>query len=178
MRSHEMTGSVSGLTRSPGAAPWPAPVTRRRWVTAPDGQVAPLDLPAGPPPGLGGLPFEAREIELAEASLLCLYTNGVIGERHIDADTALTKLGAALTRPADALERTCRAVVDSLVPSRPSDDVASWPLPLEPASLPGRRTRVLHPRDTHGCARTPASAVSTVSLAFRLPTVSRSPSPG
>ncbi|QTD96583.1 SpoIIE family protein phosphatase [Streptomyces cyanogenus] len=118
-------------------------------VTAPDGLVAPLDLPAGPPLGLGGLPFEAREIDLAEGSLLCLYTNGLIGERHIDADTALTKLCAALTRPADALERTCQAVVDSLVPARPSDDVAlliartrtlppddvaSWQLPLEPAS--------------------------------------------
>ncbi|MEV0186653.1 SpoIIE family protein phosphatase [Streptomyces sp. NPDC050625] len=118
-------------------------------VTAPDGQVTPLDLPAGPPLGLGGLPFEAREIELAEGSLLCLYTNGLIGERHIAADTALNKLRAALTRPTDALERTCQAVVDSLVPSRPSDDVAlliartrilppddvaSWRLPLEPAS--------------------------------------------
>ncbi|MFJ4521935.1 SpoIIE family protein phosphatase [Streptomyces sp. NPDC088810] len=118
-------------------------------VTAPDGRVAPLDLPAGPPLGLGGLPFEAREIDLAEGSLLCLYTNGLIGERHIDADTALTKLCAALTRPSDALERTCQAVVDSLVPSRPSDDVAlliartrmlppddvaSWQLPPEPAS--------------------------------------------
>ncbi|MFE1863050.1 SpoIIE family protein phosphatase [Streptomyces anandii] len=118
-------------------------------VTAPDGQATLLDLPAGPPLGLGGLPFEAREIEMAEGSLLCLYTNGVIGERHIDADTALAKLCAALTRPADALERTGQAVVDSLVPSRPSDDialliarthmlppddVASWSLPPEPAS--------------------------------------------
>ncbi|WP_181449601.1 SpoIIE family protein phosphatase [Streptomyces cyaneus] len=118
-------------------------------VTAPDGQVAPLDLPAGPPLGLGGLPFEAREMELAEGSLLCLYTNGLICERHIDADIGLAKLCAALTRPADALERTCQAVVDSLVPSRPSDDVAlliartrmlppedvaSWQLALEPAS--------------------------------------------
>ncbi|MEU3859476.1 SpoIIE family protein phosphatase [Streptomyces sp. NPDC028722] len=118
-------------------------------VTAPDGQAALLDLPAGPPLGLGGLPFEAREIDLADGSLLCLYTNGVIGERHIDADIALAKLSAALTHPADALERTCQAVVDSLVPERPSDDVAllvarthllppgnvaSWCLPLEPAS--------------------------------------------
>ncbi|MFF4397380.1 SpoIIE family protein phosphatase [Streptomyces sp. NPDC001480] len=118
-------------------------------VTAPDGQVAPLDLPAGPPLGLGGLPFEAREIELAEGSLLCLYTNGVIGERHIDADISLARLCAALTRPADALEQTCQSVVDSLVSSRPSDDVAlliartrmlppddvaSWHLPAEPAS--------------------------------------------
>ncbi|WP_079073782.1 SpoIIE family protein phosphatase [Streptomyces sp. Root1310] len=117
-------------------------------VTAPDGQVALLDLPAGPPLGLGGLPFEAREIDLAEGSLLCLYTNGIIGERHIDADVGLSKLCAALTRPADELEQTCQAVVDSLVPARPSDDialliartrmlppedVASWQLPLEPA---------------------------------------------
>jgi PAS domain S-box-containing protein len=126
-------------------------------VTSPDGQVALLDLPAGPPLGLGGLPFEARDVELAEGSLLCLYTNGLIGERHIDADVGLTKLCAALTRPADALERTCQAVVDSLVPARPGDDVAlliartrmlppddvvSWPLPLEPASAARARTLV------------------------------------
>ncbi|MEU0005728.1 SpoIIE family protein phosphatase [Streptomyces sp. NPDC006314] len=118
-------------------------------VTAPDGQAALLDLPTGPPLGLGGLPFEARELELAEGSLLCLYTNGVIGERHLDADIGLAKLCAALTRPADALERTCQGVVDSLVSARPSDDivlliartrmlppgdVASWQLPLEAAS--------------------------------------------
>jgi serine phosphatase RsbU (regulator of sigma subunit) len=118
-------------------------------VTAPDGQVALLDLPAGPPLGLGGLPFEARDIELAEGSLLSLYSNGIIGERHIDADVGLTKLCAALARPAGALERTCQAVVEALVPSRPSDDVvlliartrmlppdsvASWRLPPEPAS--------------------------------------------
>ncbi|MCX5059558.1 SpoIIE family protein phosphatase [Streptomyces sp. NBC_00452] len=117
-------------------------------VTAPDGHVTLLDLPAGPPLGLGGLPFEARDVELAEGSLLCLYTNGLIGERNIDADVGLTKLCDALTRPADALEQTCQAVVDSLVPSSPSDDVAllvartrmlppdnvaSWHLPLEPA---------------------------------------------
>ncbi|MFI7413070.1 SpoIIE family protein phosphatase [Streptomyces sp. NPDC049627] len=118
-------------------------------VTAPDGQVTLLDLPAGPPLGLGGLPFEAQDVELAEGSLLCLYTNGLIGEGQLDADDGLARLRAALSRPGDALERTCQAVVDSLVPSRPSDDVAlliartrklppdsvaSWHLPLEPAS--------------------------------------------
>ncbi|MFI6850893.1 SpoIIE family protein phosphatase [Streptomyces sp. NPDC050416] len=118
-------------------------------VTAPDGQVALLEMPAGPPLGLGGLPFEARDIELAEGSLLSLYTNGIIGQRHMDADVGLTKLCAALARPAGALERTCQSVVDALVPSRPSDDVvlliartrvlppdsvASWRLPPEPAS--------------------------------------------
>ncbi|WP_191874998.1 SpoIIE family protein phosphatase [Streptomyces filipinensis] len=118
-------------------------------VTAPDGQAAVLDLPAGPPLGVGGLPFEARDVELAEGSLLCLYTNGLIGERQIDTDLGLAKLCAALARPANALERTCQAVVDALVPARPADDVAlliartrmlspddvaSWSLPSEPAS--------------------------------------------
>lgn len=126
-------------------------------VSAPDGQVTPLDLPAGPPLGLGGLPFEARDVELAEGSLLCLYTNGLIGERHIDADVGLAKLCAALTRPADALEQTCQAVVDSLVPVRPTDDVAlliartrmlppgdvaSWRLPLEPESAARARALI------------------------------------
>ena len=53
----------------------------------------------------------------------CLYTNGIIGERHIDADDRPAKLCAALTRPAGTLERTSQAVVDALVPSLPSDDV-------------------------------------------------------
>ena len=124
-------------------------------VTTPDGQVSLLELPAGPPLGLGGLPFEARDIELAEGSLLTLYTNGLIGERHIDLDTGLARLCAALTRPADPLERTCQAVVDSLVPAHPADDialliartrvlppqnVASWRLPLDPTSAAQART--------------------------------------
>ncbi|MGW7041158.1 SpoIIE family protein phosphatase [Streptomyces avermitilis] len=118
-------------------------------VTTPDGQAGLLDLPPGPPLGLGGLPFETREIELAEGSLLTLYTNGLIGERHIDVDTGLQRLRTALTHPADPLEKTCQAVVDSLVPAQPADDialliartrvlppenVASWQLPLEPTA--------------------------------------------
>ncbi|MGI5401107.1 SpoIIE family protein phosphatase [Streptomyces sp. CA-135486] len=124
-------------------------------VTTPDGEVSLLELPAGPPLGLGGLPFEARDIELAEGSLLTLYTNGLIGERLIDLDTGLARLRAALTRPSDPLERTCQAVVDSLVPAHPADDiallvartcvlppqnVASWQLPLEPTSAARART--------------------------------------
>lgn len=45
-------------------------------VTAPDGHVTLLDLPAGPPLGLGGLPFEARDVELAEeACCACTPTD-------------------------------------------------------------------------------------------------------
>ncbi|ELS50904.1 SpoIIE family protein phosphatase [Streptomyces viridochromogenes] len=106
-------------------------------VTSPDGQAGLLDLPAGPPLGLGGLPFEAREFPLAEGSLLALYTNGLIGERTMDADESLARLCAALSRPATALQQTCQAVVDALVPARPADDIA----------LVIARTRVLPQRD-------------------------------
>ncbi|MFJ8077629.1 SpoIIE family protein phosphatase [Streptomyces sp. NPDC096176] len=124
-------------------------------VTTPDGQVSLLELPAGPPLGLGGLPFEARDVELAEGSLLTLYTNGLMGEHHSDLDAGLAQLCAALTRPADPLERTCQAVIDSLVPAHPADDialliartrvlpaqnVASWRLPLDPGSAAQART--------------------------------------
>ncbi|WP_345663926.1 SpoIIE family protein phosphatase [Streptomyces venetus] len=124
-------------------------------VTSPDGEAALFDLPPGPPLGLGGLPFETREIELAEGSLLTLYTNGLIGERHLDVDTGLRRLCTALTHPADPLEKTCQAVVDSLVPGQPADDialliartrvlppenVASWQLPVGPTAAAQART--------------------------------------
>ncbi|WNM33172.1 SpoIIE family protein phosphatase [Streptomyces sp. Li-HN-5-11] len=126
-------------------------------VTAPDGQVSVLDLPAGPPLGLGGLPFESAEFDLAEGSLLTLYTNGLVGERIMDVDEGLARLCAALTRPADPLQETCQAVVDALVPARPADDialvvarthglpdedVASWRLVREPAAAALARTLV------------------------------------
>jgi PAS domain S-box-containing protein len=126
-------------------------------VTTPDGQASLLDLPASPPLGLGGLPFEAREFELAEGSLLTLYTNGLIGERTIDVDEGVARLCAALTRPADPLQETCEAVVRALVPTRPADDVAlviartrvlpeqdvaSWQLPREAATASRARALV------------------------------------
>ena len=49
----------------------------------PDGTVSFPDLPAGPPLGLGGLPFETAEIELPEGSQLVLYTDGLIEDRHL-----------------------------------------------------------------------------------------------
>ncbi|MDK1342798.1 SpoIIE family protein phosphatase [Streptomyces sp. 378] len=126
-------------------------------VTSPDGRAELLDLPAGPPLGLGGLPFEAREFELAEGSLITLYTNGLIGERTLDADESLARLCAAVSRPADPLEETCQAVVDALVPARPADDialviartrvlpernVASWQLPQEATAATRARSLV------------------------------------
>ncbi|MFJ3303272.1 SpoIIE family protein phosphatase [Streptomyces sp. NPDC086549] len=112
----------------------PAPV-----VSTPDGQVTVLDLPTGPPLGLGGLPFETCDLELPEGSLLALYTNGLLEARNGDIDAALENLNECLTHSADSLDHTCHAVIEALLPKghRPADDVA----------LLIARTRVLPPED-------------------------------
>ncbi|MET9464702.1 SpoIIE family protein phosphatase [Streptomyces sp. NPDC006544] len=118
-------------------------------VLTPDGTVSLPDLPEGPPLGLGGLPFEAAEWELAEGSLLALFTNGLVEARGHDLDEGLERLREALARPSRSLEETCTAVQDALLPEHPRDDVAllvartrvlaaeqvaSWELPAEPTA--------------------------------------------
>jgi serine phosphatase RsbU (regulator of sigma subunit)/anti-sigma regulatory factor (Ser/Thr protein kinase) len=112
----------------------PAPM-----VSTPDGEVTVLDLPAGPPLGLGGLPFETYDLDLPEGSLLTLYTNGLLEARNGDIDAALQHLDECLTHVADPLDSTCHAVVEALLPKEhlPTDDVA----------LLIARTRVLPPQD-------------------------------
>src|SRR6202034_3440859 len=65
-------------------------------VLTPGGAAEFLDLPAGPPLGLGGLPFEETEVVLPEGSLLVLYTDGVLETRERDIDTGLTAMRKVL----------------------------------------------------------------------------------
>ncbi|MEU6259426.1 SpoIIE family protein phosphatase [Streptomyces sp. NPDC047043] len=95
----------------------PAVVTR-------DGNVDLLELPPGPPLGLGGLPFEAAEVDLPEGSLIALYTDGLIEALDHDVDAGLSRLRQALAKSAPSLEATCDTVLESLLPARPDDDVA------------------------------------------------------
>ncbi|WP_338776110.1 SpoIIE family protein phosphatase [Streptomyces sp. DG1A-41] len=114
----------------------------------PDGTVSYPDLPAGPPLGLGGLPFDAVEIDVPEGSQLVLYTDGLIEDRHRDVDVVLEQLRAALAHPERAPEETCQAVLDTVAPAHPHDDIAllvarvhaldpgriaGWELPADPA---------------------------------------------
>ncbi|MFB6614827.1 SpoIIE family protein phosphatase [Streptomyces sp. NPDC056367] len=93
-------------------------------LVAPDGTTTVVDLPAGPPLGLGGMPFETAELELAEDSQLVLYTDGLVEERNRDIGEGLELLRTALSRPDRTPEESCRAVLDMLLPARPTDDVA------------------------------------------------------
>ncbi|MET8767808.1 SpoIIE family protein phosphatase [Streptomyces sp. NPDC004658] len=103
-------------------------------VVTPDGMVRFLDVPAGPPLGLGGLPFEAMETELPEGSLLALYTDGLLEARDHDIDEALDRMFIALGHPATSLESVCDRVLADLLSHRPDDDIA----------LLVARTRALH----------------------------------
>lgn len=93
-------------------------------VVSPEGSAYLLDVPAGPPLGLGGLPFETVEVELPEGSLLALYTDGLLQARDHDIDEALDNLLAALVRPASTLDTVCDRVLTALLSHRPDDDVA------------------------------------------------------
>ncbi|MFF8862628.1 SpoIIE family protein phosphatase [Streptomyces sp. NPDC015139] len=142
----------------------PAPV-----VSTPAGEVTVLDLPAGPPLGLGGLPFETYDLDLPEGSLLTLYTNGLLEAGVGDVDTALDHLRTCLAATTESLEHTCHAVVEALLPKGhlPTDDVAlliartrvlppqnvaSWELPLEATSAARARELTTAQLDEWGLA--------------------------
>ena len=94
-------------------------------LVAPDGAVELLEVPAGLPLGLGGLPFESLELELAEGSLLVLYTDGLVEVRGRDVDEGIAAMREVLRRPAQDLEATCDALLRTmLADDRPADDVA------------------------------------------------------
>ncbi|WP_260470986.1 SpoIIE family protein phosphatase, partial [Streptomyces sp. RP5T] len=126
-------------------------------VVGPDGGVDFVDLPAGQPLGLGGMPFETVEVELAEGSQLVLYTDGLIEDRHRDIDAGLDRLRTVLAHAGRPPEETCEAVLDAMLPARPSDDVAllvartqvlgpervaQWELPSDPAVVSRSRAAV------------------------------------
>ncbi|MFG2347665.1 SpoIIE family protein phosphatase [Streptomyces phaeochromogenes] len=119
-------------------------------VVSPDGSVEFPEVPAGPPLGLGGLPFETAELELEEGSRLVLYTDGLVEDRERDIDVGLELLRTALAGADRTPEDTCQGVLNALLPDRPSDDIAlivagtralgadriaEWQVPSDPAAV-------------------------------------------
>jgi PAS domain S-box-containing protein len=101
------------------AAGHPAPA-----LLLPDGTTRVVAMSAGPPLGVGGLPFEATELELPEGSVVALYTDGLVEDRDRDIDHATAELCRALTAPANSLDALCDTVLKAVMPEEPSDDVA------------------------------------------------------
>ncbi|WP_375803617.1 SpoIIE family protein phosphatase [Streptomyces sp. A012304] len=93
-------------------------------IISPDGTRTPVPAHPGPPLGIGGLPFEATELELPEGSLLALYTDGLVESRERDVDQRTTELRQLLHHSATSLEALCDTVMDAMLPDRRTDDAA------------------------------------------------------
>ncbi|MEU6511566.1 SpoIIE family protein phosphatase [Streptomyces sp. NPDC046942] len=127
------------------AAGHPAPA-----VVLPGGTAEIVPMTAGPPLGVGGLPFEAMELDLPEGSVVALYTDGLLEDRDRDLDGATDALCQALTTPAGSLDALCDSVLKDVMPDQPGDDiallvvrtralgadrVATWDVPPDPAEV-------------------------------------------
>jgi PAS domain S-box-containing protein len=138
---------------SMAAAGHPAPA-----VVTPGGPVEFVPLPVGPPLGVGGLPFEAMDLELPEHTVLALYTNGLVGGWDRDVDEGRVLLADVLARPAGSLEGICDSVLRALLPEHGVLDdvalllartraldaahVATWDVPADPACVARSRRDV------------------------------------
>ncbi|MFF9839553.1 SpoIIE family protein phosphatase [Streptomyces sp. NPDC020422] len=122
-------------------------------VADPAGNVSYLRVDPGPPLGVGGLPFETTEVDLAPGSVLALYTDGLIEGRDGDLDAGMAELAGRLARPG-ALARPLRELGREIVTGRPAagladdvtlllartrsvpaEDAASWPVEADPAAV-------------------------------------------
>ncbi|MFF6638721.1 SpoIIE family protein phosphatase [Streptomyces althioticus] len=101
------------------AAGHPAPA-----LLMPDGTCRLVPLNTGPPLGVGGLPFEATELELPEGCVVAFYTDGLIEGRGRDVDHSTQELCRALKAPAESLDALCDVVLKAVLPEEPGDDVA------------------------------------------------------
>jgi anti-sigma regulatory factor (Ser/Thr protein kinase) len=127
-------------------------------LVLPDGSVDFADPPAGPPLGLGGVPFQTAEVTLPEGSVLVLYTDGLVEARDRDIDVGLDLLRGTLADTAGrSPEQVCATVLRTMLPTRPVDDVAllvarcrrlapdqvaEWDVPYDPAAVGAVRAEV------------------------------------
>lgn len=123
----------------------------------PDGRVAFADMPVGSPLGRGTARYRATEIELPEGCIISLFNTTVPASEGIEPEEQLSRITAALQPRSRPLKELCEAVLSALTPDRPtndaallmartrvlgSDQVASWPLPNDPAAVAEARAHV------------------------------------
>ncbi|KMS92415.1 MULTISPECIES: SpoIIE family protein phosphatase [Streptomyces] len=152
----------------------PPPVLLR-----PGGRPQVLDLPAGPPLGLGGLPFESTEVDLPEGTVLALYTDGLVQSRERDLDASRELLYRALGQDRDSLDEACDCVLHALLPGGaapddvalllartrglPASQVATWDIPADPALVAPIRKQVVDQLDAWSLSEATFTAELVVS---------------
>ncbi|MFF4535327.1 SpoIIE family protein phosphatase [Streptomyces aureus] len=140
-------------------------------LVLPDGSVTFPDIPVAPPLGVGGgLPVETVSLRLPADSRLVLYTDGLVEARGRDIDVGLGMLKDALAHTEGATpEDTCRTVLDAMLRTRSSDDVAllvartrlldpeqvaEWDVPDDPAAVPRIRAEATRRLEAWGLGET------------------------
>ncbi|MYV39954.1 SpoIIE family protein phosphatase [Streptomyces sp. SID1328] len=122
-------------------------------LVRPDGTTELVGISPGPPLALSGIPYETTIIELEPASVLALYTDGLVEQGEKGSDDGLRRLTdmlAAMCRPDRALDEAARALLADLVDTEPRDDAtlllartravpaentAQWEIPDDPAAV-------------------------------------------
>ncbi|MFF8769996.1 SpoIIE family protein phosphatase [Kitasatospora sp. NPDC015120] len=90
----------------------------------PDGTGELLEIPAGAPIGVGGVPFVAKTIDVSDGSMLVLCTDGLVEVRGGDIGAGLAALCGNLIDPTQSPEQACDVVLDRLHSDDRKDDVA------------------------------------------------------
>jgi len=96
------------------------------------GRAEVLRVPAGAPIGVGGVDFEAVELDAPAGATLLLYTDGLVESRLRDVWTGIEQLREKLAETAQLtgpdhpppLEALCDEVLDMLGPGDRDDDIA------------------------------------------------------
>jgi PAS domain S-box-containing protein len=154
--------SVTGLCTFASAGQ-PPPV-----VVGPDGTAEFIDVPPGPPLGVGGVPFESVTVSMEPGSLLALYTDGLFGLEGFDVERGMARIKnnlAVTWDPDRALEAVGHtlladfgdeplqddlAVLLARTRTLSSQDVTSWEFPASPASVAVARGAALGQLSTWG----------------------------
>ncbi|MFI8458014.1 SpoIIE family protein phosphatase [Kitasatospora sp. NPDC085464] len=90
----------------------------------PDGTGELLEIPAGAPIGVGGVPFVAKTIDVSDGSMLVLCTDGLVEVRGGDIGAGLAALCGNLIDPQQSPEQACDEVLRRLHTDDRKDDVA------------------------------------------------------
>ncbi|WP_412075941.1 SpoIIE family protein phosphatase [Streptomyces xanthophaeus] len=85
-----------------------------------------VEMPPGPPLGVGGMPFEVAELDVPPGSTLAFFTDGLVESRGRDIEEGMAALRDCLAAvpPGLTLDETCQNVIGALMPEVPGDDVA------------------------------------------------------
>ncbi|MFB7168759.1 amino acid permease [Streptomyces sp. NPDC056242] len=113
-------------------------------------------LPPGPPLGIGGLPYQSTELELAPGTVVALFTNGFL-QAADDREAGLAKLSQVLCDDRRSLEELCDRAASTMLPGAVDVDatmllvrtrllaqnrLAQWALAPDPAAVATIRSAV------------------------------------